>query len=454
MTAVYEAVKGCGLKYGPTFRRLGGTSSEPGRPHIVRRLSTDVPGVTQPAQPDHYHPVTIDLCFQLLQLAVMDSLARNAKNMVMPSFVRSMYLRRPTEDGTLAVELEGKVTHTGGVIADSVAVAGNGEVVMRLEGCKMTSLDDNGDWNAGIEDPHAAARLVWQPAIDFVQNVGSLISSNYGASRPPHPVLQQFTLLACIEAQKRLARLDSTSEANHLVKFRSWLDSQVNRVHTQGYPFVEDAVDLVLASDIERGRLLDDASSALAVTSAGVAVTAVRRLLDSIEAIYLGEVSPLDLLRQDGTWTNLYKNDDKWDYAPFLRILSHHKPHLRVLEIGGGTGGTTDLILRGLHDSANRMFHSYIFTDVSAGFFGAAKERFASVQGMEYMTLDISRDPEEQGFALGSFDLVVAANVLHATPCLSQALQNVRKLLRPDGRLLIEEISAGNKILNFIMVSY
>lgn len=451
MAAVYEAVKGCGLKYGPTFRRLGRTSSYPGRPKIVRRLTTDVPGVTQPEHPDHYHPVTIDLCFQLLQLAVMDSLARNAKNMTMPSFVGAMYLKRPTLDGKLAVELEGKVTHTGGVVANSVAVAGNGEVVLRLEGCRMASLDDNGD-NAGIEDPHAAARLLWQPDIGF-QNIETLISSNYKQSRPPHPELQRFTLLACIDAQKRLERLGATLKVEHLAKFHSWLDNQVNMAQSEGYGFVEDVISLVQAPEHERASLLDEVTNTLRATSASTAVTAARRLLDSIEPIYLGEVSPLDLLRQDETWTNLYKKDDKWDYSPFLRLLGHRKPHLRVLEIGAGTGGTTDLILKGLHsDRGDRMFHSYVFTDISAGFFGAAKERFASVQGMVYMPLDITRDPEQQGFALASFDLIVVANVLHATPCLSHTLQNVRKLLRPDGRLLMEEMWANNKILNFIMV--
>lgn len=452
MAAIYEAVRGCGLKYGPTFRRLGGTSSYPDRAQIVRRLTTDVPDVVQTERPDHYHPVTIDLCFQLLQLAVMDSLARNAKNMTMPSFVGAMYLKRPTFDGNLAVELQGKVTHTGGIVANSVAVDGNGEVVMRLQGCRMASLDDNGD-NPDLRDPHAAARILWQPDITC-QSIESLISSNYKQSRPPHPELQRFTLLACIEAQKRLGKIVEAPKLEHLAKFCSWLNGQVDRAESEGYQFVEDVNELIKSSDLERASLLDEATNKLQHTSARVAVTAVRRLLDSIEAIYLGEASPLDLLKQDTTWTDLYRKDDKWDYSPFLRLLSHRKPHLRVLEIGAGTGGTTDLILRGLHsERGERMFHSYVFTDISAGFFGAAKERFASVQGMQYMSLDITRDPEQQGFTLASFDLVIVANVVHATPCLSQTLKNVRKLLRPDGKLLMEEMWASNKILNFIMGS-
>jgi hypothetical protein len=41
----------------------------------------------------------------------------------------------------------------------------------------------------------------------------------------------------------------------------------------------------------------------------------------------------------------------------------------------------------------------------------AAKERFAGVERIEYSVLDITRDPVEQGFQLGSYDLIIGANV-------------------------------------------
>jgi hypothetical protein len=45
----------------------------------------------------------------------------------------------------------------------------------------------------------------------------------------------------------------------------------------------------------------------------------------------------------------------------------------------------------------------------------AAKKRFNNAQNIEYAVLDISRDPMEQGFDSGSFDLIIGANVsLHS----------------------------------------
>ena len=56
-----------------------------------------------------------------------------------------------------------------------------------------------------------------------------------------------------------------------------------------------------------------------------------------------------------------------------------------------------------------------------------------------------------QGFEGNSYDLVVACNVLHATPSLQETLTNVRNLMRPEGRLLLQEIYPTTKWINFVM---
>ena len=41
---------------------------------------------------------------------------------------------------------------------------------------------------------------------------------------------------------------------------------------------------------------------------------------------------------------------------------------------------------------------------------------------------------------LGSYDLFIATNVLHATPKLGETLTNVEMFLRPDGSLFLDEL--------------
>lgn len=60
---------------------------------------------------------------------------------------------------------------------------------------------------------------------------------------------------------------------------------------------------------------------------------------------------------------------------------------------------------------------------------------------MEFRSLDISRDPEEQGYKPHSYDMIIASNVLHATPKLEETMANVRALLKPGGQLVVVEIT-------------
>jgi len=80
-----------------------------------------------------------------------------------------------------------------------------------------------------------------------------------------------------------------------------------------------------------------------------------------------------------------------------------------------------------------------------------AKERFKEFGGLEFKTLDISKDPIAQGFEAGGYDLIVAANVLHATVSLLDTLTNVRKLLSPRGRVYLQELNPAVQLSNFIM---
>ncbi len=120
---------------------------------------------------------------------------------------------------------------------------------------------------------------------------------------------------------------------------------------------------------------------------------------------------------------------------------------LRVLEVGGGTGGATAAVLPRLDPSRT----AYTFTDISPLFLARARESFAAFPFVEYQTLDIEAEPEAQGFAANGYDLVIAANVVHATADLRRSLANLRRLLAPAGALLLLEMTAP---LRWIDISF
>lgn len=112
---------------------------------------------------------------------------------------------------------------------------------------------------------------------------------------------------------------------------------------------------------------------------------------------------------------------------------------LRALEIGAGTGGTTRAVTKTLAAICN----SFCFTDLSTSFFSSAKLEFGdTIPGFSTALLNIENDPERQGFTLASYDIILAANVLHATSNLEETVKNVRALLKPGGLLVLSELTA------------
>jgi len=110
---------------------------------------------------------------------------------------------------------------------------------------------------------------------------------------------------------------------------------------------------------------------------------------------------------------------------------------IRVLEVGAGTGVLTRSILPVL--PANRT--EYLFTDVGAVFVAAARKRLTDFRFIEYQTLDIELDLRNQGLADRNFDLVLAANVVHATADVREAVKHLRQCLAPGGLLVLLELA-------------
>jgi len=155
-----------------------------------------------------------------------------------------------------------------------------------------------------------------------------------------------------------------------------------------------------------------------------------------------GETTMLEYMRKDDMLNNLYVQGVGFEeytesMAEQVQQLSHRYPHMNILEIGAGTGGATKRIFKKL----GKNFRSYTYTDISTGFFEDAKEVFhESESKMTFKALNIEKDPSQQGFVEHSYDLIVASLVLHATHEMDTTMQNVRRLLKPGGHLVILEL--------------
>lgn len=112
---------------------------------------------------------------------------------------------------------------------------------------------------------------------------------------------------------------------------------------------------------------------------------------------------------------------------------------ITVLELGAGTGGTSTALFQALQPYADVV--NYIYTDVSSGFVQYGKKQYSDkLPQISFKLLDIEKDVEQQEFEPDSVDIIVAANVVHATKNIKFNLMNIKKLLKKNGWIVLNEV--------------
>lgn len=162
-----------------------------------------------------------------------------------------------------------------------------------------------------------------------------------------------------------------------------------------------------------------------------------------MSAVIRGEANILEYLKEDRLLDRYYEAAMGISYytqylARLVENVVHRYPHMSILEVGAGTGGATKHVMKAIRGT----FKSYTFTDISSGFFENAKDLFQDYEGkMVFKVLDLEKDVSSQRFVEQSYDLVIASFVLHATSKLRVTMENVRRLLKPGGYLLMLEVT-------------
>ena len=135
------------------------------------------------------------------------------------------------------------------------------------------------------------------------------------------------------------------------------------------------------------------------------------------------------------------------DYVRARRV-DGDSAHLRIFEIGAGTGGTSAMVFQKLHaDGVGSPSHrddvlEYCYTDISKAFLMHAEREYS--RHYPYVTcrlFDVEQPFALQVLGAARYDLVIAANVLHATKNIRHTLRNAKALLRPNGLLLLNELN-------------
>ncbi len=452
---IFRGLREMGLYHGPHFQNLIASRAAQGRGRAVTDIS--VGDLATNGQEYVLHPTTLDSIFQATYgcPAPGDSRGRGSV-LFLPRSIRAM---------SIPLDVHNQAGHQLRVFTEFSKADGRGTTYKIM----VVNCDDQSDEQAtttnasyiriddfflhampreteeeNIEVPSLCSRFSWEP--DVLHDLSTrfqpvaICPSDEQSRVENNCVRAAYYLIDNAVRELHIHELLSGSSEPHLRRFYDWMTFVVQEKpgKTSAWSKASSGMRRMVFDELSAE---DDGSCQLLV-----------HVGEQLSAIVRGEgPGSLELMMQRGLLNRYYR-----DFGPLTRSYQHmahvvklfaaKHPGARIVEIGAGTGGATSVVLDAFGAKARQtefpgsLLGHYTFTDISAGFFETARQNFAAWEGLvDYKQLNIEEDPTAQSFASGSYDLVVASLVLHATRNLRQTLANARKLLRPGGKLLLIE---------------
>lgn len=406
----YEAVRRAGLDYGPTFNTMEDITVVPTSIIATTKMQNNQVGDEAYY---HQHPVVLDTFFQILSCAVDKGIGRDYQRLVAAKIEYITIFR--SNDDELQLSVTGEPSSQG-YVGDGWVSAGSKKVmnVARAHGHFFTEAKVDGESETPI-----TARTEWVPHIDF-RNHKALIREPIGQDEYI-PVLNELTKLAVSLANENVKTIGIT--AQHLTNYKNWL--------TQHTPS-----DLEGSNAVSSALTMETLVKRLETTPAAPVASAISTISSSIESVLKGQT----VVDEDSLAAFLQEHDD----SHFIQTLARTKPNLHVLELNAGSGRKTSRIVKDMTRFDGQVLYSqFIVTDPSSNKINAVKESTKGIANAKFSVLDISGDLAEQGFEEQEFDLIIATNVVSSSNNIHSSLKNIRQLLRPTGRLLLQEPRPG-----------
>ncbi|KAI1170818.1 polyketide synthase [Nemania sp. FL0916] len=233
----------------------------------------------------------------------------------------------------------------------------------------------------------------------------------------------------------------------HFQHYLTWCDRMVDMVTRDQHPKVK------AECNADTRQVVDELLARY--TSVRDDFRFVQAVGDNLVPVIRDGENMLEHMNKDGLLRAFYAEDaicsgptGRW-LSGLMAQISHRFPGLNILEVGAGTGATTSLVLRAMEGA----YSSYTFTDISSGFFLPAEERFADQGGrMIFKTLDMEKPLSPQGYVEGTYDVLIAVNVLHVSVDMEVTMSNLRRLLKPGGFVVVGELTSTDLLFTGMTV--
>lgn len=421
----FEKMAKGGLNLGTSFQTLDtmatSTAEQRAMGHVVNGRQGD--------EANYYiHPTVLDATLQILGAAAVNGYARKTKTWL-PTSIDQIKVYRCAAD--MVTNVSAKLSSNSSVVGSGACISQGRQVVEAL-GIRMAPAEGAG--SIEITDGHAASRCEWKPDLDFLdaQDLFPASVSRTADSR----ALEELGQLCLQLSQSQLSELPISAAPPRLQSYISWIKSQS----------LDPATTTTDSQALD--AKIDSLVSQLASTAAGPVANVMYRVCTGMSKL-LGGTALEDIL-DEKTLPRVYEYLGQLERKDFIHHLMHSKPNLHILEIGTNQGVSLhrEMIKELTRPDGEILCAKYTLT--TPGYLAAeAQEKL--FPNMEYATLNINQDPFEQGFEETKYDFIIAVNALHETKDPQQSLVNVSKLLRPDGRLLLQELHPSSTWVDYVL---
>ncbi|EZF68429.1 hypothetical protein H105_08950 [Trichophyton soudanense CBS 452.61] len=382
----------------------------------------------------HIHPTVLDGTLQILGAAAVNGYARKTKAWL-PTSIDKISVNRCISD--VVTSVSAKLSSNFSVIGDGRCTSG-GMTVVESIGIRMSLADSAGA--PELPDAHAASRCEWRPDIDFL-HMNELIHAPAG--RTDHlRLLEELGDICLLLSQRSFSESPRSPMLPHLSKYVAWVRAQSTSIVTR-LPWTWTGLDNEAISARIEGII-----SRLADTAAAPVASIICQICTNMDSFLSGESFGNGF--SDGMLIPVYEFIGQMDRTEFIQHLGHSKPNLRILEIGAGKGVSLHhfIVDELTRPDGEILCSKYNITSPGYVVKMTQEKLFPN---MEFASFDISKDPFDQGFEEVGYDLIIAVNALHEAEDVIGSLANIKKLLRPDGRLFLQELCPSSKWVSYVL---